>query len=207
MVEPVVWQWEIERYCLELSAAYFGLDKYDVIHTQDVLSACALNRVKPKRTPHVAHLHGSVAIELMTHFRTHPELGIGENSPAWYYFRAIEHYGAALPDVTVTANQWMKNMLTNQFGVAPDKITVFPYGLDTDSFWARHAAYAPLQKPVGKKVIIFPARLTFVKGINLLIMGTSPVENHSSGLDLLDRRGRGSARRLGASSNQAWIAK
>jgi glycosyltransferase involved in cell wall biosynthesis len=169
MIDPIVWQYEIDRYCLELAAAYFGLEKYDVIHTQDVLSACALNRVKPKRTPHVAHLHGSVAAELMMHFRTHPELGVGENSLAWYYFRAIEHYGAALPDITVTANHWMKNILTGQFGIAPDKITVFPYGLDTDSFWARHDACAPLQKPMGKKIIICPARLTFVKGIDLLI--------------------------------------
>ncbi|MFD2333401.1 glycosyltransferase family 4 protein [Cohnella sp. GCM10020058] len=167
--DPVIRQYEIDRYCLELAAAYFGLGEYDVIHAQDVFSARSLARVKPTHTPLVAHIHGSVAHELRAHFRDHPELGIGEHSPAWRYCHAMEYYGASSADVTVTANQWMKTILTRDFGVEPSRIEVFPYGLDTDTFRSRSVLATPVRKPAGKKVIACSARLTFVKGIDLLI--------------------------------------
>ncbi|KAF6594003.1 glycosyltransferase family 1 protein, partial [Paenibacillus sp. EKM208P] len=39
---------EKDRYCMELAAAYFGVEQYDVIHTQDVIATRALSRVKRK---------------------------------------------------------------------------------------------------------------------------------------------------------------
>ncbi|RAV01251.1 glycosyltransferase family 4 protein [Paenibacillus sp. YN15] len=167
--QPVIWQNEFDRYCLELSAAYFGLEKYDVIHTQDVISARALARVKPKRTPLVSHIHGSVATEMFSHFKMHPELGIHENSPAYNYFKAMEYYGASGTDLSITANHWQRNMLISQFGVSPEKVAVFQYGLDAEPFWANFAAGTNIRRPPGKKVIIFPARLVFIKGVHVLI--------------------------------------
>ncbi|MDF2936151.1 MAG: glycosyltransferase family 1 protein [Paenibacillaceae bacterium] len=167
--QPVIWQNEYDRYCLELSAAYFGLEQYDVIHTQDVISARALSRIKPKRTPLVSHIHGSVATEMFSHFRMHPELGIYENSPAFNYFKAMEYYGASGTDLSITANHWQRNMLVSEFGVPPEKVAVFQYGLDADPFWAKVAAGTDIQRPPGKKVIIFPARLVFIKGVHILI--------------------------------------
>ncbi|CAI6032084.1 glycosyltransferase family 4 protein [Cohnella sp. JJ-181] len=167
--DPVIRQYETDRYCLELAAAYFGLGGYDIIHTQDVFSARSLSRVKPKHTPLVAHIHGSVAVELRAHFRDHPELGIGEQSPAWRYCHAIEYYGANSADIAVTANQWMKGLLTRDFDVNPSRVEVFPYGIEIETFRARSLPMTPVCKPVGKKVIACSARLTFVKGIDLLI--------------------------------------
>lgn len=167
--QPVVWQNEYDRYCLELSAAYFGLGQYDVIHTQDVISARALARVKPKGTPLVSHIHGSVATEMFSHFKMHPELGIHENSPAYNYFKAMEYYGASGTDLSITANHWQRNMLITQFGVPPEKVAVFQYGLDEEPFWEKVASGTDIKRPRGKKVIIFPARLVFVKGVNILI--------------------------------------
>ncbi|MDF2927533.1 MAG: glycosyltransferase family 1 protein [Paenibacillaceae bacterium] len=167
--QSIIWQNDYDRYCLELSAAYFGLEQYDLIHTQDVISARALSRVKPKRTPLITHTHGSVAEEMFAHFRLHPSLGIGEKSPAYNYFQAMEHYGASGTDLTITANHWQRNMLVNRFGVPEGKVTVFQYGLDQNVFWGKCSAGTPIQRPPGKKVIIFPARLVFVKGINILI--------------------------------------
>src|SRR5690606_26907464 len=109
--------YELDRYCYELAAASFGLEEYDVIHTQDIFTARALARVKPPRAAHIAHLHGSVAIELMMHFGARPELGITEGTPDWRYMKAIEHYGAISGDVTVTANEWQKRLLATRFGV------------------------------------------------------------------------------------------
>lgn len=167
--QPVIWQNEYDRYCLELSAAYFGLEQYDVIHTQDVISARALSRVKPKGTPLVSHIHGSVATEMFSHFQMHPELGIHENSPAFNYFKAIEYYGASGTDLSITANYWQRDMLINQFGVPSEKVAVFQYGLDTGPFWEKVAAGTDTVRPPGKKVIIFPARLVFIKGVHILI--------------------------------------
>ncbi|MFB9329628.1 glycosyltransferase family 4 protein [Paenibacillus aurantiacus] len=165
----IIRQYEIDRYCMELSAAYFGLDGYDVIHTQDVFAARAISRVKPKRVPLVAHLHGSVALEMMNHFGMNSELGVIENSPPWRYFNSIEHYGATSSNITITANQWQKNMLVHRHGVPEHQVAVFQYGLDATSFWNKTSLGTPIQRPPGKKVIIFPARLVFVKGINILI--------------------------------------
>lgn len=167
--QPVIWQNEYDRYCLELSAAYFGLEQYDVIHAQDVISARALSRVKPAHVPLVAHTHGSVAGEMFSHFSLHPELGIAVNSPAYNYYKAMEYYGASGTDLTITANNWQRNKLIYEFGVSPEKIAVFQYGMDQVEFQHKFAAGTPIVRPPGKKVIIFPARLSFVKGVNVLI--------------------------------------
>lgn len=49
---------EIQRYVYELAAIYLGLEKYDLIHAQDVISSGCLKRVKPKDTPLVAIFTG-----------------------------------------------------------------------------------------------------------------------------------------------------
>lgn len=161
--------YEFERYCMELAAAYFGLDSYDIIHTQDSFSTRSLSRVKPKRTPLVSHVHGSVTREMKEHFRANPSLGVAENSPAWRYFPALEYYAAMSSDLTIAANQWSKNILMTECGVPDYRITVFQYGLEMAAFQAKYNAGSPIQPPPGKKVIICPARLVYVKGIHVLI--------------------------------------
>ncbi|SDX96960.1 glycosyltransferase family 4 protein [Paenibacillus sp. CF384] len=168
-VDPYVMHCEYERYYLELAAAYFGLEQYDIIHTHDIFAARALRRVKSKGTALVAHVHGSVAIEVTMNYRLNPQLGVAENSPAWNYFNGIEHYGATSGDVTVTANNWQKQLLMNTFGVPEERIKVFPYGLDIDAFERQARKGTTMQRPPSKKIIICPARLSFVKGIDILI--------------------------------------
>lgn len=167
--DPLIDFYERDRYILELSAAYFGLGQYDIINTQDIFAARALSRIKPPNTPLIAHLHGSVSGELHNHFRMNPQLGIHEQSPAWKYFESIEYFGAISADLTITANQWQKNVLVNQHGVPDTQVSVFQYGLDTATFWQKAQQGTEVQKPTDKKVIIFPARLVFVKGIDVLI--------------------------------------
>lgn len=167
--QSIIWQNEYDRYCLELSAAFFGLEQYDLIHTQDVISARAISRVKPKRTPLIVHTHGSVAGEMFSHFERRPDLGIGVNSPAYNYFKAMEYYGAAEADLTITANNWQRNKLIYEFGVPAQRVAVFQYGLEQAHFWSKYSAGTPIRRPVGKKVIIFPARLVFIKGVHVLL--------------------------------------
>ena len=42
---------DIERSSFALATEYFGLETYDIIHTQDVISTRGLWRIKPKDTP------------------------------------------------------------------------------------------------------------------------------------------------------------
>lgn len=167
--DSLIHSYELDRYTMELSALYFGLDRYDIIHTQDVFSARALSRVKPPHVPLIAHLHGSVSEEMKNHFLLHPEFGIYPYSPAWRYFESIEYYGAVSSTLTITANQWQKSLLVHGLGVPEPQVSVFQYGLDTEAFRQNANSGTDLQKPGGKKVIICPARLTFVKGIDVLI--------------------------------------
>lgn len=48
-VDPWIRWRDIERYCFEAAASIFGLQKYDLIHTQDIVSTRALWRVKARR--------------------------------------------------------------------------------------------------------------------------------------------------------------
>ncbi|GAB6930266.1 hypothetical protein JCM10914A_42490 [Paenibacillus sp. JCM 10914] len=165
----VIKHYELERYCMELAAAYFGLETYDIIHTQDSFSTRSLSRVKPRRTPLVSHVHGSIAREMMDHFRNHPEKGVTEGSPAWRYFPALEYHAAMASDLTIAANQWSKNLLMTECGVPDHRITVFQYGLDPASFDAKYHQGTQLRRPAGKKVIICPARLVYLKGVHILL--------------------------------------
>ncbi|MBE9916014.1 glycosyltransferase family 4 protein [Paenibacillus donghaensis] len=167
--DPLIYSYEEDRYFMELSAAYFGLGGYDVIHTQDIFAARAMERVKPAHVPLVAQVHGSVSLELHNHFRQNPQLGIQEHSPAWKYFKSIEYHGASSGQLTITSTQWQKNTLVHGFGISEHRIEVFPYGLESELFWQNAQKGTDVQKPPGKKVIIVPARLASVKGIDVLI--------------------------------------
>ncbi|NMO95873.1 glycosyltransferase family 4 protein [Paenibacillus lemnae] len=171
--EEILQFYEFERYCLELSAAFFGLDQYDIIHTQDIFAARSLGRVKPKHVPLISHVHGSVAKEMHDHFLSHPEKGILPGSPTWRYFPEVEYQAGMSADLTIAANQWSKNMLVGEYGVSDHQVTVFPYGMETGTFYAKMLAGTPTKRPAGKKVIICAARLVAVKGIDVLLTALS----------------------------------
>ncbi|GAA0397477.1 glycosyltransferase family 4 protein [Paenibacillus motobuensis] len=167
--DPLITFYEMDRYYLELAAAFIDLNQYDIIDTQDIFAARALSRVKPRHKPLVAHLHGSVSAELKRHFQMNPQVGVTEKDPAWRYFESIEHYGALSGTPTITANHWMKNLLVYELGVSNPNIEVIQYGIDAGAFWNKASQGTTITKPAGKKVIICPARLSFVKGIDILI--------------------------------------
>ncbi|MBO2942944.1 glycosyltransferase family 4 protein [Paenibacillus sp. F411] len=172
--------YEFERYSLELAAAFFGLDHYDIIHTQDIFAARALYRVKPKHIPLISQVHGSVAREMHEHFRKRPELQVANGSPTWNYYPEMEFQSAMSSDLTVTANQWSKNILVKEYGVASERIQVLPYGIETEAFYDKMARGTLIQRPPGKKVFIFPARLVPVKGIDVLLAALAIVARRRS---------------------------
>ncbi|WP_126425451.1 glycosyltransferase family 4 protein [Brevibacillus marinus] len=149
---------ESERYGFEAAAAYFGLDGYDLIHTQEVVSTVGLARIKPKHVPLVATLHGVLASE----WRVRGE--ISTESPFWRIADAQDYYGAMASDVTIVPSQWLKRIIAREYRIPERQMTVVPYGMDTDAFRKRMEEPVAISAPPDKKVLVCPARLNKEKG-------------------------------------------
>lgn len=158
---------EFQRYVYELSAAYFGLDKYDLIHTQDVISTYCISRIKPKDTPLIATIHGSVAHEIRLQLETVHKSDTSDMARS--YYDILENKGATSADVTIVCNQWLKKILTNEFNVPEQQIKVLHYGFDAEQFLLKSRQQSTMLRPVNKKVILYAGRLVELKGVNFLI--------------------------------------
>jgi glycosyltransferase involved in cell wall biosynthesis len=171
---PILNYYENLRYCFELGAAYFDLGKYDLIHTQDVLSTACINRIRPQGTALVATLHGSVAQEMKL-FATTVNDNASSNSIK-SYFDKMEYSGATAAEFTIVANKWLKDNLTNEFHVPVEQLKVTHYGYDTDTFVKRMNETSSIQSPTDKKVIFYAGRLVEIKGVHILIQALSQLK-------------------------------
>lgn len=172
---------EFQRYMYELAAAYFGLRDYDVIHTQDVLSTVAMSRIKPDHIPLVATLHGSVA-----HAIYHQLENIHRSSTSFMareYFKKLENLGATSAYTTIVANNWLKDILTNEFEVPLEQIQVQHYGYDIRSFLEKMKVKSTIKKPLDKKVITYTGRLVELKGVHHLITALSQLKKERAEKD------------------------
>lgn len=163
-VDPIIKHSEAERYCIEIAARYFGLDGYDLIHAQDIVSAHAFSRIKPVRTALVSTFHGCLAKEWFVKLK---EMGLPEqdsNSPLWRYSALRETIGATVSDVTITPSLWLKKLFVEEFSVPEQKIVVCPYGIDVEQFHQRMQQNTGIVKNPKRKVFICPARFDAVKG-------------------------------------------
>ncbi|MHB0830544.1 glycosyltransferase family 4 protein [Bacillus licheniformis] len=162
---------EIQRYVYELAAIYLGLEKYDLIHAQDVISSGCLKRVKQKDTPLVATLHGSVAHEIRHQLTTIHRKSNSDIARA--YFDHLERVGAVSADATIVANNWLKNLLTKEFDTPEEQISVLHYGYDIDSFLKRKDIKSAEIPQTDKKIILFTGRLVENKGVQHLLAALS----------------------------------
>jgi glycosyltransferase involved in cell wall biosynthesis len=165
---------EFHRYVYELSAAYLGLEKYDVIHTHDVISTASIDRVRPEKSTLVATLHGSVAHEIRHQLNTIHKSNT--SFMAKVYYDELERLGATSAEVTIVANEWLKNILTNEFQVPNEQIKVLHYGFDTENFIKRSKQKSSIIRPKDKKVIIYSGRLVELKGVDHLISALSELK-------------------------------
>ncbi|MFC5468850.1 glycosyltransferase family 4 protein [Cohnella suwonensis] len=156
--------YEFERISFEVAASCFDLWKYDMIHAQDVISARAMFRVKPEKTPLFVTVHGAFA---------HEQLLQGEiaskDSMRWHYALFRDHYGAMAADKVIVPSKWLKNILVNENKIPSDNIQVVPYGIDIDSFATRMEENPLIGPPNNKKIIACPARLSVEKGHKYLL--------------------------------------
>jgi len=146
---PLLRYIESTRYAFELAALYFGLESYQVIHAQDVMSARAMRRVKPSDVPLVLTAH------------------MGWDHP-FPYVSFQEQIGVRSTDLTITPSQWLKNRFVSRYQIPPHQITVIPNGLDPRPF-------ADLPGPSGghpphrNKILLCTARLSPEKGHSVLL--------------------------------------
>ena len=158
---------ELQRNAYELGAAYLGLDKYDIIHAQDVISSACIKRIMPKDKVLVTSIHGSVTYEIRD------QLNNIHRSPTSYiakeYFDHLEQTGAMSAETVIVANNWLKDILTEEFAVPDGKIHVSQYGYDIDGFLARMNTKTADTPETDKKVILFTSRMIGNKGIHHLV--------------------------------------
>ncbi|MDN4073669.1 glycosyltransferase family 4 protein [Fictibacillus terranigra] len=165
--DPVVKYYEIKRFVYEFGLSHFDLETYDLIHTQDVLSTACIRRVNPKRPVLVATLHGCVAHELKDYVNN--VMVTPTASLACEYFDNLEHDGATSAEITIVANQWLKNILKSEFNVPDNQIHVRHYGYDIEAFLKRMKKKSSIPSLDHKKVILYTGRLVKLKGLHHLI--------------------------------------
>ncbi|MCY9668261.1 glycosyltransferase family 4 protein [Paenibacillus alginolyticus] len=156
---------EIEKFCFEAAAAYFRPSTYDIIHTQDIFASRAFTRIGHPHQIQVATIHGCYSTESLARLL---EQGIFNDqykqTTIWHYFGFIEHLGIMRNAETILPTQWLKSVMSLDFHIPPDKMTVVPCGMDIEEFKQDMEKPAVTPDAAGKKVIICTSRFDPVKG-------------------------------------------
>lgn len=151
---PAIETMELNRYGFEWAAALLDLSRYHILHAQDVISARALARVRPRKIPLISTIHGSLSRENVP----------GKRHPLTDYYGAQEYYGILSANKTIVPSQWMKRFFTEEYAVPAKQITTIPYGIDCEVLLQRSEQTTDLKVPQNKAVILCTARLSPVKG-------------------------------------------
>ncbi|PAD40263.1 glycosyltransferase family 4 protein [Terribacillus sp. 7520-G] len=162
---------EVLRYCMELTALTLDLSKYDIVHAQDVISALAMDRVKPSHIPVVTSIHGYLSKEIaLAILGRHPDLSTDElhESFEYQYNVHLEHIGCHVSEFIHIPAAITKTKLIQQHTIPDARFVQFPYGIDIDAF---HKSPKQLDNIPAKTkpTILFAGRLVQLKGVHILI--------------------------------------
>ncbi|MGO0059266.1 glycosyltransferase family 4 protein [Brevibacillus fluminis] len=149
---------EIFRYSFELAAAYFGLQQYDIIHTQDAESTRAIWRVKPAKTPLISTFHCSHTRETFVAQTKAP------GTMRWRYVAVEEKLAVNAADNLIVPSNWLHSIIQADYHPEKNHIRVIPHGIDAAMLRARMAAPSPLERKEGIAAIVCVARLVPEKG-------------------------------------------
>ncbi|TYS46727.1 glycosyltransferase family 4 protein [Bacillus infantis] len=177
--DSFIFQTEVYRYSLYNAAKYYGLEDYDLIYAQDVMSAGVIGRIKPSKVPMVMSAHGYLLGEILFYLKSKFPNASDETlqkTEVYNFFQSLEKLGYHYCDMIHSQSQWMRELIVNGSQVPEEKVVLFPYGVDTSSILETFETSEKLDTG-GKKVIIFTGRLVYLKGVNILI----------SALGLLDK--------------------
>jgi glycosyltransferase involved in cell wall biosynthesis len=167
-----IFQTEVSRSFLELAALRYGLTDYDVIYAQDAMSAGVIGRIKPRGVPLVMSAHGYLSGEIFHYLKS---LRPGDSdqeilqTEEYNFFHNLERLGYNSSDLIHSQSQWMSGLMINAAQVPPEKVMLFPYGMDTQNFINSLQSNGKLGTN-GKKIILFTGRLVPLKGVHSLIL-------------------------------------
>ncbi|MEM3834135.1 glycosyltransferase family 4 protein [Pyrobaculum sp.] len=133
------------------------LNEFDVVHANTAWVGFTLSTMLKKPTL-VYTCHNGLWPEEQVH--------LGER-----VVRKVEGHTMRVADVVVALNNTMKNAIASKAGVDPSKIVTIPNGVDTEFFKPRLPCDHINQKYgiEGKKVVLFVGRVTWGKGVHLLL--------------------------------------
>lgn len=168
--DPVISYYENLMNFFSGALMKLNLHQYDLIHAQDVISSRCLLPFAAAGKILVSTLHGCVAQEI----KEACYLDESEKSIAGrHYFDKLEYEGATAGKITITANEWLKNLLVSEYHVPAAQIEVNHYGYNISSFLTRMEESTKAVKPLGKKVLLYTGRLAEFKGVHYLIESLS----------------------------------
>ncbi|MDP9579602.1 UNVERIFIED_ORG: hypothetical protein J2X74_005475 [Bacillus sp. 1751] len=153
---------EISRYSLELSAAYYNLQQYDIIHALDITAARAISRVKPSHISLVTSVLGNLSkdiffpLKTMHRKKTDQQL---QDTFEYQYHKTLERLGYQSSNLIHSPTLWMCNNIIDNFSISPDKIMTFSYGLDIKDSHEDSMECPIIGTKKGKKIILVMGRL------------------------------------------------
>jgi len=162
-IDPWIVEQEIEFCSYAIAASYFGLGKYDLIHTQDVISSRALWQIKPEEIPLISTIHGCLATDYSVSLE-----GKMPSDSIWKYACAREYYGATSSDLSIVPTKWLYDTLVG-YVVPSHHMEVIPYGMNVEHYLQRMNESSNFTIPGAANVIVCPARLDKVKGHSCLL--------------------------------------
>ena len=162
---------EFFRYAFELSAAYIGVEKFDLIHCHDPIVACCITRILSHPVPLITTFHGSLLQESYQIAREkQPDLTIKQylQSLDGKYLNAIEQRCLSQSNFIITTSHWMRSQLEHNQTFA-HKFRTISGGINIHTYDTQQAIEFDGSVPPGKKVIAFTGRLELVKSLHILI--------------------------------------
>ncbi len=176
LVDPWIRWREIERYTFEMCCLAFGVQNYDIIHTQDIVSTRAISRVRDPRTAHVATIHGLLATEYLAS----GEVPSRQSMP-FAYARAEEYYGCTSADLTMVPAAWLRERMAAECGVPAGGLRVVPYGMDVEAVLARSRRLPEAVSGNRRRLtLVCPARMVSVKGHRVLLEAVAELSREFS---------------------------
>ena len=167
---------EIRRRSLRLAIEHLGVEGYDVVHAQDIMSNLAVATTRMGRhTPLLVTVHGSMTGEHFLNRTTLP------GARTQNYFYALEHFGSMAGDVIVAPSEWMRTNLTECFDVESDRIQTIAHGADLAQLDHGTSSRTGIQLATTKKVILNVQRLDPSKGHTYLLEALKDLKSRGIG--------------------------
>ncbi|MCM3186886.1 glycosyltransferase family 4 protein [Priestia megaterium] len=167
-----IYNTELFRYSLELSAAYYNLKQYDLIHALDVTAANAINRVKTSHIPLVTSALGNLSRDIFFTLKTMYPHKTDEQIEATFeyqYHQIIEKLGYQASDFIHSPTKWMYHNIVDNFSISSNKIVTFPYGINNQNFLVDSSEKPLIGPKQRKKIILYMGRLVYLKGVQHLL--------------------------------------